>query len=227
MSPWSWGPAGAGGGHHPGSGRPRRGAVRQGPVPPGQVLRRRAHDGRPPPARAPRAATRRVAVLATGPDAAVAGPFGPDRAVPAAAHRRHLRSRRPPVDLDAALLDVARTAGARCSTATVSPTPLRVRGPRPARGRPPRAARAGYAIGADGMWSTLRKAFVAPEAHPLPRRVARLRQYFTRRPRRRAAVGLVRARPAAGLRLVLPPPGGRGECGLRHPPGPGPVRPAL
>jgi geranylgeranyl reductase family protein len=85
------------------------------------------------------------------------------------------------IDLDAALLDVARAAGVRVldghgvTDAGLEAGGSSVRlevdhiGP----------ARASYAIAADGMWSTLRKAFGPPEERPYLGEWHAFRQYFS------------------------------------------------
>ena len=67
------------------------------------------------------------------------------------------------------------------------------------------------------MWSPLRKAVGAATPGYLGEWHA-FRQYFTGvGPQAREAVGLVRARPAARLRVVVPAPGRTGQRRLRHP----------
>ena len=73
-----------------------------------------------------------------------------------------------------------------------------------------------YAVGADGMWSPLRKAVGAATPGYLGEWHA-FRQYFTGVGPRRASCGSGSSPISARLRVVVPAPGRTGERRLRHP----------
>ena len=72
-----------------------------------------------------------------------------------------------------------------------------------------------YAIGADGAWSAVRKALAL--GRPGTRRLAGGASVLPRRgPGRQSALGLVRGRHGAGLRVVVPVAGWHRQCRLRR-----------
>ena len=149
-------------------------------------------------------------------DVWVRGPDRPDGPFPAAGGARAVRGLRPPAQLDAALLDVARAA--------------RRQGPRRPRAdrRPDHTSDRGieldvdglgtvcasFAVGADGMWSPLRKALGASEPGYLGEWHA-FRQYFS--DVGPAAAGLwvwFDADILPGYAWSFPLPGGRANVGF-------------
>ena len=213
---------GAGAGGHrsrhrsrPGGALRRRG--RQDPFPPRQVLRRR-----PDPRgrsgcwstsgwirrRSPRGMHPKRLVIRSPSGRQVAYPLPAQGQYAATAERRHL---------DAALVDLARHAGAEvldgraCDDVTVEEDRVVLgcgdAGPLHAR----------YAVAADGMWSPVRRML----GLSLPSYRGdwhAFRQYYTGRGAggRRGTARLVRARDPARLRLVVPPARRAGQRGLRR-----------
>ena len=199
-------------------------ARRQGPLPPRQVLRRRPDRRRPAPARASRprperggvvAADRRRLSFARPRVASVDLPAPPRhgavrRGRPARRARRRAARRGPGRRRQGARRARRRRRDRRTAIGSPSNWMSRASARSPAR----------YVIGADGMWSPLRKA--VGRGRPTrrhgsrARRVARLPPVLQRRRARAAsrAVRLVRARPAARLRLVVPAPRRRANVGF-------------
>ena len=162
-------------------------------------------------------------------DVVVRGPSGHEVTFPLPRGRGTYAAVARRTDLDAALVDVARAAGAKvldghaCTGAVEGDDERHGLGRGRGRACPPASL-----VAADGMWSPVRKhlGLATPgyrgEWHAF-------RQYFTDvGPAGRVrADRVVRARPAARLRLVVPPAGRPGQRRLRHPagrqgrPGPG------
>ena len=218
-------PGRGGGQRDRGAPRPRRGAGRQGPLPARQVLRRRPHHRRPPPARAarprpvdaPRLAGRRRRLGALTVRAG--------RGVPAPARAR---AASPPscrgwTSTPASSTWPGRPAS-RCTTATGCSAASRHGRARPSRrsrgwGRSKRPTRSAPT----GCGRRCARLLGAGDAR-LPGRVARLPPVLPPhdRPGQPAPLGVVRARPPARLRVVVPAARRAGQRRLRGPPGPRP-----
>ena len=156
-------------------------------------------------------------------DVMVRSPSGRTVRLPAAARRRHLRRgrRREPTSTPRSST-WRRSAGVECTRARRSRAPTS--GPHWASvdvdGVGTVAAH--YVIGADGMWSPLRKAVGRRRRGRLPGRVARVPAVLRGRRASKATrpLGVVRARPPARVRVVVPAPRRPGQRRLRRPPAP-------
>ncbi len=127
----------------------------------------------------------------------------------------------PRISLDHALVELARTDRAStCSTATASPRSMR---PMPTTSTSTSTGigtvRCRYVVAADGMWSPVRKA-VGARIDGYRGEWHAFRQYARNvtGPRRRPADRVVRTRPAARVRLVVPAARQPGQHRLRRPP---------
>ena len=188
-------------------------------VPARQVLRRRPHHAGAAPARGARPRSGGRAQLASGARRRAALAVGPGGA---SSTCRATGSSPPPRrggELDAALVDLARAAGAAVLDGHAADATSAPDGDHGAASTStasaPCAAR--YVIAADGMWSPVRKLLGHAEEGYLGEWHA-FRQYAAASPARRptGSVRVVRARSAARLRLELPAARRTGQPRLRR-----------
>ncbi len=154
-------------------------------------------------------------------DVVVRSPSGHEVTFPLPRHQGTYAAIARRVDLDAAVLDLARKAGADVCEGHEVVGARAVVGSGGARHR--RTGRGARPVRGGRRWHVVTDAQVPRRlCTRLPRRVARLPPVLRARgrPGRPRAAGLVRAGPPARLRLVVPAAGWGGQRRLRHPAGP-------